>query len=66
VFDSQGPYDFGICAGGLYHISNPKELLMDLRQKVKKALVIQTVYSLANEDEDYFETRPWLDLGLSF
>jgi hypothetical protein len=56
VFESAGPYDFAICTGGLYHISNPDRLLVDLRQKVKKALIIQTVYSLANEDKNYFET----------
>ncbi|MDB9822444.1 class I SAM-dependent methyltransferase [Deltaproteobacteria bacterium] len=56
VFKLSGEYDFGICAGGLYHISNPQDLLKMLTTKIRTALVIQTVYSLANTSEDYFET----------
>ncbi len=56
VFELPGAYDFGICAGGLYHLSNPQDLLKRLREKIRTALVIQTVYSLTNTSEDYFET----------
>jgi hypothetical protein len=56
VFKISGTFDFGICAGGLYHISNPQELLKLLRSKIKTALVIQTVYSLADQSPDYFRT----------
>lgn len=61
VFGLDGTYDFGICAGGLYHISNPHDLLKLLSTKIKTALVVQTVYSLANESEEYFEAPvpPW-------
>lgn len=56
VFNINGSYDIVICAGGLYHISNPKELLESLKKHTKKALVIQTVYSLESNDESYFES----------
>jgi hypothetical protein len=56
VFALEGAYEFGICAGGLYHISNPQELLEMLARRIRSALVIQTVYSLANSSPDYFET----------
>ncbi|MCH8028367.1 MAG: class I SAM-dependent methyltransferase [Candidatus Dadabacteria bacterium] len=56
VFDLPDSYDFCICAGGLYHLSNPSDLLKLLRESIHTALVIQTVYSLAIEAEDYFET----------
>jgi hypothetical protein len=56
VFTMDRGYDFGICAGGLYHISDPAGLLKMLSQKVRGSLVIQTVYSLANDSKDYFET----------
>ena len=56
VMDLQSEYDFAICAGGLYHLSDPILLLADLREKIKTALVIQTVVSMANTEPDYFET----------
>lgn len=67
VHDLEGKYDFGICAGGLYHLKNPKMLLKKLTQHIKTALVIQTVYSLADADKDYFETpAPGWDWGCRF
>lgn len=67
VFNIEKHYDFAICAGGLYHISKPKELLILLRNRIKVALVIQTAYSLANTSPDFFvtpvQTRP---LGCRF
>lgn len=56
VFKLSGVYDFGICAGGLYHLSTPEDLLRLLRKRIRSVLVIQTVYSLANTSENYFET----------
>lgn len=56
VFDVTGSYDLAICAGGLYHVSDPAALLARLRGMVRSALVVQTVYSLARTDADYFET----------
>ena len=56
VYTMDQTYDFGICAGGLYHISDPAGLLKLLSRQVRGPLVIQTVYSLANSSKDYFET----------
>lgn len=56
VMDLDAEYDFGICAGGLYHLSDPASLLGLLRVKIKTALVIQTVFSLKHTEKDYFET----------
>lgn len=55
VLDLTGEFDFAVCAGGLYHLDDPARLLKQLRSNVKHALVIQTVYSMANEEADYFE-----------
>jgi hypothetical protein len=56
VFDVSGVYDFAICAGGLYHVSAPAALLRKLTTNVRSAMVMQTVYSLAEVSADYFET----------
>jgi 2-polyprenyl-3-methyl-5-hydroxy-6-metoxy-1,4-benzoquinol methylase len=56
VFDVSGTYDFAVCAGGLYHVTDPAALLRRLRDMVRSALVVQTVYSLARTEPDYFET----------
>jgi hypothetical protein len=55
VFDIKGIYDLCICAGGLYHLSNPHELLHLLADTIEVVLVIQTVYSLAKTHDTYFE-----------
>lgn len=50
--------------GGLYHVSNPIEVLIKSYEMAKKYLIVQTVVSLANTDEDYFETpAPGWDWG---
>jgi hypothetical protein len=56
VFDVKGEFELGICAGGLYHLEDPAALLRKLRAQVHHSLVVQTVYSLARSDADYFET----------
>lgn len=67
VFGLSGNYDFGICAGGLYHLSDPAALLASLLGKIKVALVIQTVVSIANTSPDYFETpAPGWNWGCRF
>jgi hypothetical protein len=55
VFSVNKKYDFILCCGGLYHISNPFELLNKLKDHTS-ILVIQTVITLKTEDEDYFVT----------
>lgn len=67
VFDVDGSYDLCVCAGGLYHLRNPRELLAKLQSHVKVALVIQTVVSLSEPDPDYFESpAPGLTWGCRF
>jgi SAM-dependent methyltransferase len=56
VFDLARCFDFCICAGGLYHLADPEALLRLMRGKIRYALVIQTVYSLVDAREDYFES----------
>jgi len=55
VFKCKGVFAFGICAGGLYHIARPQDLLTQLARQVTTALVIQTVYSVTMTDAQYFE-----------
>lgn len=56
VFQLEGSFDFAICAGGLYHLSNPADLLSRLASRVRGMLVVQTVFSLAERSPTYFET----------
>ncbi len=42
--------------GGLYHVSNPDEILEKSYRLARRFLVVQTVVSIANNDVDYFET----------
>jgi hypothetical protein len=67
VFDVDGTYDIGICAGGLYHLTNPRRLLEKLREQINVALVLQTVVSLENDDASYFVSpAPGLTWGCRF
>jgi len=53
--------------GGLYHVSNPKEIIEKSYHMAKKFLIIQTVVSMANDEEDYFEApAPGWDWGCRF
>lgn len=49
------PVDVVTNIGGLYHVANPAEILLNSYDLAKRFLFIQTVVSLANSDEDYFE-----------
>lgn len=56
VFDLDDRAAITICAGGLYHLEDPKRLLLRLRELTTAALVVQTVFHLGRRDEDdYFE-----------
>lgn len=50
-------YDLVVCAGGLYHLSDPARLLQQLRGIVHGHLVVQSVVTLETEDGGYF-VRP--------
>ncbi len=49
-------FDIVLNVGGLYHVSNPIEILLKSYHMANKYLVVQTVVSLANDDELYFES----------
>jgi hypothetical protein len=49
-------YDLILCAGGLYHLSEPRSLLELLRRIAGRFLVIQSVITLEVEDAGYFVT----------
>jgi SAM-dependent methyltransferase len=49
-------FDVVLCAGGLYHLTNPARFLQRLRQNVRRYLVVQTVVSLEATAPDYFVT----------
>lgn len=42
--------------GGLYHVSNPREILLNSYRLAKSHLIVQSVVSLANDDATYFES----------
>lgn len=48
-------FDIVANIGGLYHVSNPKEVLIKSYNMAKKFLIVQSAVSLANQDEDYLE-----------
>ncbi len=53
--------------GGLYHIKNPKEILIKSYNMAKKFLIIQTVVSIENNSPNYFEVpSPGRNWGCRF
>lgn len=56
VFDlsANKKYDVILCAGGLYHLSDPKKLLKLSYKIVKHYMVLQSVITLETEDKNYF------------
>jgi predicted RNA methylase len=42
--------------GGLYHVSDPTEILSKSYAMARKFLIVQTVYSLVSDSPDYFES----------
>ncbi|HEV3153046.1 MAG TPA: methyltransferase domain-containing protein [Candidatus Baltobacteraceae bacterium] len=49
-------YDVVANLGGLYHVPNPVEILRKSWKMARKYLIVQTVVSMANDSETYFET----------
>lgn len=67
VLTSDARAAVGICAGGLYHLTDPEALLVRLRRQIDHVLVVQTVFHLARPEPDYFETpAPGLTWGSRF
>ncbi len=48
--------DLIFCAGGLYHLATPADLIRLIGEQHPKRVVIQSVVSLSTEDQDYFVT----------
>jgi len=42
--------------GGLYHVDNPEQILELSYRMANKYLIVQSVVSLATDDEDYYES----------
>ena len=53
--ETPGEYDIVANVGGLYHVTNPEEVLQKSYDMAKKFLIVQTVVSLANDDKAYLE-----------
>lgn len=49
-------FDLVLCAGGLYHLTRPSDLLRDLSHICGGLLLVQSAVTLAAEDADYFVT----------
>jgi protein-L-isoaspartate O-methyltransferase len=53
--ERDGPlYDVVLCAGGLYHLRDPRRLLELLSRRTAGFLVVQSVVTLESEEPDYF------------
>jgi SAM-dependent methyltransferase len=51
---SEETYDLVLCAGGLYHVSDPARLLQAVKRVARGYLVVQSVVTLETEDAGYF------------
>ncbi len=47
-------FDLVLCAGGLYHLAGPRDLLRDLGTACRGLLIVQSAVTLASEERDYF------------
>jgi hypothetical protein len=54
--DQLGQFDIVANVGGLYHVSNPEQILQKSYDMAKHFLIVQNVVSLANDDKRYFES----------
>lgn len=54
AIDTLPPVDIVANVGGLYHVSNPLEILAKSYAMARRFLIVQNVVSLANEDPLYF------------
>lgn len=53
--DELAPVDIVANIGGLYHVSNPEEILDKSYKLASRYLIVQNVVSLATNDDEYFE-----------
>ena len=54
TIDPAERYDIVLCAGGLYHVHDPKKVLELCYDWSNEYVIVQTVITLESEDEDYF------------
>ena len=60
-------YDLVLCAGGLYHLSAPQDLLEKLAGVARGFVVVQSVVTMETEDPGYFvEPAPGWQHGCRF
>lgn len=65
--ESLPPVDIVANVGGLYHVSDPVTVLERSYRLATRYLIVQSVVSLANDDENYFEApAPGWDWGSRF
>lgn len=58
--ENSDKFDLILCAGGLYHLPDPRRLLEGLRKITKQYLVVQSAITVEHDDPDYFERpNPW-------
>ena len=51
---SLSPVDIVANVGGLYHVPNPEEILRKSHAMARRFLIVQTVVSMATDDEHYY------------
>ena len=56
VLKFDGDFDFCINYGGLYHLSDPASLLRRCRERIRGPMLVQTVVSLSDTSDEYFES----------
>jgi hypothetical protein len=62
-----GAYDIVANIGGLYHVTNPVEILRKSYALARRFLIVQSVVSMTNNDPDYFVTpAPGLQHGCRY
>ncbi len=62
-----GQVDIVANLGGLYHVPDPETVLRQSFQMARRFLIVQSVYSLAEESPQYFESpAPGWDWGCRF
>ena len=65
--DKMAKIDIVANVGGLYHVSNPKEILLKSYNMANDYLIIQSVVSMENNNPDYFiSPAPDWDWGCRF
>ena len=56
VLKFDGHFDFCINYGGLYHLLDPASLLRRCRERIRGPMLLQTVVSLSDTSDEYFES----------